>query len=90
MQEQKDDNLIDSQSSETENKQKVLTIEDLYHNVLRKAPRDGCGKYQWFMFVTVCTGLCGFGYIEYGLGYYELFPVYNCVLDNSWVENCSV
>ena len=45
MQELKDDNLIDSQSSETENKQKVLTIENLYHNVLRKAPRDGCGKY---------------------------------------------
>jgi hypothetical protein len=25
--------------------QKPLTIENLYHNVLRKTPNDGCGKY---------------------------------------------
>ena len=69
--------------------QKPLTIENLYHNVLRKTPNDGCGKYQWFIFISIITGLSGFGYMEYGLGYYELFPVYNCYIDGVFTKGCT-
>ena len=54
-----------------------MTIEKMYHKILYKAAdsnRKGCGKFQWLMCVCVMFGLSGFGYLEYGLGFYELFP----------------
>jgi hypothetical protein len=57
--------------------QQPMTIEKMYHRILYKAAdsnRKGCGKFQWLMCVCIMFGLSGFGYLEYGLGFYELFP----------------
>jgi MFS family permease len=60
----------------------------MYHNILLKK-QGGCGKFQWLLFITVICGLSGFGYVEYGLGFYELFPQFDCVVDGLWVEKCT-
>jgi hypothetical protein len=42
------------------------------------------------MFFTVFMGMNGFSWYEYGLGFYELFPEFNCTIEGVETENCSV
>jgi hypothetical protein len=41
------------------------------------------------MSTIVMLGLSSFGYIEYGLGYIELFPQFDCYIDGELVYDCS-
>jgi hypothetical protein len=66
-----------------------LTVEQMYHNILRKSKMEGCGKFQFIVFLTVVSGLSGFGYLEYGVGYYELFPQFDCTIGGEPVVDCS-
>ena len=55
--------------------QQPMTIEKMYHKILYKAAKkSGCGLFQWLMCLIILFGLSGFGYLEYGIGFYELFP----------------
>jgi MFS family permease len=38
----------------------------------------------------ICSGLSSYGFVSFGLGFYELFPQFDCDLDGVWTENCSV
>lgn len=60
----------------------------MYYNILRRT-KFSCGKFQWYVFVIMLASMNGFGYINLGLGYYELMPVFNCVINGITVENCS-
>jgi MFS family permease len=42
------------------------------------------------MAAIVMFGMNGFGYIEYGLSFYELFPQFDCTIEGVAVTNCSV
>lgn len=65
------------------------TIEKLYQRILMKSGNKGCGKFQWLMVVVIMCGLSGFGYIEYGLGFLELFPQFDCTIDGVEKSDCS-
>ena len=88
-------NLIDEiELPLTEESQKMGnepdTVERRFHNILRKSSNNGCGKFQWIIFLTVFMGMNGFSWYEYGLGFYELFPEFNCTIEGVETENCSV
>ena len=57
---------------------------------MNKAGNHGCGTFQRLFASLICTGLSSYGYIAYGLGFYELFPQFKCMVGDEWVESCSV
>lgn len=62
--------------------QKEPTIEDHYQAILKRGGRDGCGLYQVIVCSAVMTGITGFNWIFYGLGFLELFPQFDCHYSN--------
>jgi hypothetical protein len=76
-----DDQLVGFETDEPQNNKDVAipkTLQEKYHAILQKSPRNGCGNFQIIASVTVMLCLIGFGYIEYGLGYLELMPQFIC------------
>jgi hypothetical protein len=63
--------------------------EAAYIAILKKQPHEGCGKFQFMMGLIVLFGMCSFGYIEYGLGYLELMPQFECTIDGVYYEYCT-
>ena len=67
-----------------------LTVDQKYHKVLKKLPKEGCGRFQFFVFLIFISGQSCFGYIFYILSFLELFPQFNCQLpDGTWQDDCS-
>ena len=72
--------LVGFDNVEEVNTMAVPTLEQKYHMILEKSPRNGCGRFQVIASAIIMISLIGFGYIEYGLGYLELMPEFMCSL----------
>ena len=63
-----------------------ISWEELYQKILKLDQKDGqmagCGKFQIIATVILILTFDSFGWVVYGLGYYELFPRMMCTKDD--------